>query len=75
MLKKLIDLIISKMHHSISKIPFVLGADEYLETLEGKIRNSLFFLLKYSEIAVCCLETSPLREVHAGGAWAPFTAI
>ena len=31
------------MHHSIQKIIFVLGADEYLERLEGKIRKRLFF--------------------------------
>ena len=33
----------SKMHHSTLKIIFVLGADEYLERLEGKIRKFLFF--------------------------------
>ena len=39
------------MHHSISKILFVLDADEYLERLEGKIRKCLFFfMLKYSKI-------------------------
>ena len=36
----------SKMHHSIQKILFVLGADEYLERLEGKIRKCLFFYVK-----------------------------
>ena len=36
----------SKMHHSIWKIVFVLGADEYLERLEGKIRKCLFFYVK-----------------------------
>ena len=36
----------SKMHHSICKILFVLGADEYLERLEGKIRKCLFFYVK-----------------------------
>ena len=36
----------SKMHHSIWKILFVLGADEYLERLEGKIRKCLFFYVK-----------------------------
>ena len=34
---------------------FVLGADEYLERLEGKIRKCLFFMLKYSKITVCCM--------------------
>ena len=32
-----------KTQHSIWKILFVLGADEYLERLEGKIRKCLFF--------------------------------
>ena len=36
----------SKMRHSIWKILFVLGADEYLERLEGKIRKCLFFYVK-----------------------------
>ena len=35
-----------KMHHSIWKILLVLGADEYIERLEGKIRNCLFFYVK-----------------------------
>ena len=35
----------SKMHYSIGKIIFVLGADEYLERLDGK-------RLKYSRITV-----------------------
>jgi hypothetical protein len=35
-----------KTHHSIWKILFVLGADEYLERLEGKIRKGLFFSVK-----------------------------
>ena len=42
----------SKMHHSIWKILFVLGANKYLERLEGKIRKCLFLLLKYSKITV-----------------------
>ena len=33
------------------KMIFVLGADEYLKRLDGKIRNS--FVLKYSKITVC----------------------
>ena len=41
-----INWIISKTHHSISKILFVLGADDYLERLEGKIRKCLFFYVK-----------------------------
>ena len=36
----------SKMHQSIWKILFVLGAHEYLKRLEGKIRKYLFFYLK-----------------------------
>ena len=36
----------SKMHHSIWKIILVLGADEYLERLESKIRKCLFFYVK-----------------------------
>ena len=36
----------SKIHHSIWKILFVFGADEYLERLEGKIRKCLFFYVK-----------------------------
>jgi hypothetical protein len=36
----------SKMHHSFWKNLFVLGADEYLERLEGKIRKCLFFYVK-----------------------------
>ena len=39
----------SKMHHSIWKILFVLGADKYLERLEGKIRKCLFFYVKISQ--------------------------
>ena len=34
---------ISKKHHSIWKIIFVLGADEYLGRLEAQIRKCLFF--------------------------------
>ena len=34
------------MHDSILKILLVLGADEYLERLEGKIRKWLFFYVK-----------------------------
>ena len=33
-------------HHSIWKILLVLGANEYLERLEGKIRKCLFFYVK-----------------------------
>ena len=36
----------SKSNHSIWKILFVLGADEYIERLEGKIRKCLFFYVK-----------------------------
>ena len=30
-----------------------MGADEYIERLEGKIRECLFFYVKYSKITVC----------------------
>ena len=36
----------SKTLHSIWKILFVLGADEYIRRLEDKIRQCLFFYLK-----------------------------
>ena len=42
----------SKTHHSIWKTLLVLGVDEYLERLEGKIRKFVFFHLKYSKITV-----------------------
>ena len=42
----------SKIHHSISKILFVLGADEYLERLEAKLESAYSFMLKYSKIIV-----------------------
>ena len=41
-----INWIISKTHHSIWNIHFVLGADEHLEKLEDKIRKYLFFYVK-----------------------------
>ena len=44
--KKWINWIISKTHQRILKILFVLGADEYLEGLEGKIRKYLFFYVE-----------------------------
>ena len=34
------------LKHSIWKILYVLGADEYLERLEGNIRKDLFFHIK-----------------------------
>ena len=34
------------MHRSIWKILFVLGADDFLEALEGKIKKCLFFYVK-----------------------------
>ena len=39
------------MHHSIWKILFVLGADEYLETLEGKI-GKCFYVKIFSNNSV-----------------------
>ena len=46
MLKQWINWMFSKMHHSIWKILSVLGTNEYLERLEGKIRKCLFFYVK-----------------------------
>ena len=43
----------SKTHHSICKILFVLGADEYLERLEAKLQSAYSFMLKYYKITVC----------------------
>ena len=37
----------SKSNHSIWKILFVLGADEYIERLEGKIRKCLPYFRKW----------------------------
>ena len=37
------------------EIIFVLGADEYIEGLEGKIREWLFFMLNYSKITACTM--------------------
>ena len=39
----------SKMHHSIWKIPFVSGADEW----KAKLESAYSFELKYSKITVC----------------------
>ena len=36
----------SRIPHRNWKIIFVLGADEYIERLEGKIRKCLFFYVK-----------------------------
>ena len=38
------------MHHSIWKILFVLGANEYLERLEAKLESAYSFMLKYSRM-------------------------
>ena len=38
--------------HSEIKILSVLGADEYLKRLEGKIKSADSFMLKYSKITV-----------------------
>ena len=35
-----------KSNHSNCQIIFVLGAGEYIERLEGKIRKDLFFYVK-----------------------------
>ena len=40
-----------KMHHSISKILFVLGADEYLDW-KAKLESAYYFILKYSKVTV-----------------------
>ena len=39
------------MHHSIWKILFVLGGNEYLERL-AKLESAYSFMLKYSKITV-----------------------
>ena len=44
--KKWINWIFSKMHPSIWKILFVLGAYEYLEKQKGKIKKCLCFYVK-----------------------------
>jgi hypothetical protein len=48
------NVIISKIPHSNSKILFVLGFNEYLERLEGRERleSAYSFMLKYSKITV-----------------------
>ena len=52
LLNSWINLITSKMHHSVYKIIFVLGADEYLERLEGKVKKCLIFCVKIWEKTV-----------------------
>ena len=46
----------SKNAHSIWKILFVFGVDEYPERLEGKIKSVYSFMLKYSKTTVQCDE-------------------
>ena len=43
----------SRIPHMISKILFALGADEFLELLEGKIRLTPFFQVQSGKITVC----------------------
>jgi hypothetical protein len=42
----------SRIPHRNQKIIFVLGTNGYIERLEGKIRECLFFYVKYSKITV-----------------------
>ena len=46
---KWINWIISKSGRNIRKIPFVLGSYEYLERLDGKIRDGVFFCVNKSD--------------------------
>ena len=41
-----------KMHNSISKTLFVLGADEYLKDSKAKLENAFSFMSKHSKITV-----------------------
>ena len=66
------------MHHSIWKNLFVLGADEYLERLEGKIRKCLFFYVKifWNNSVIRVQNHYSLKSYHLGhfgtlGIWAP----
>ena len=59
----------SKKHHSIWKILFVLGANEYLERLEGKIRKCYSFMLKHSKITVWNLEVHDTLFACERGNW------
>ena len=53
------------MHHSIWKILFVLGADEYLERLEGKIRKRLLFYVKiFKNNSVEASQIAVVTTVH-----------
>ena len=45
----LINWIISKRNPNIKKIVFVLGLYEFLERLEGKIRDGIFFCISKSD--------------------------
>ena len=56
------------MHHSIWKILFLLGADEYLERMEGKIIITYSFILKYFKITVC---TGSPRISWFPNSWSP----
>jgi hypothetical protein len=41
--------IFSKSNRHIQKILFVLGLDEYLESLEGRIGDGIFFYVNKSD--------------------------
>ena len=43
----------SRIPHRISKFLFALGADEFLEILEGKIGEAPFFKVQSGKITVC----------------------
>ena len=62
------------MHHSIWKILFVLGADEYLERLECNIRSesAYSFMLKYSKITVWIGIPNSCLLLTFAKSWEPF---
>ena len=48
----MVDWIISRIPHRISKILFVYGSYEFLAMLEGKIREAPFFKVQSGKITV-----------------------
>ena len=52
----------SSIPHKNRKIIFVLGADEYIERLVGKIRECLF--LKYFKITVCIVIITNFEDLN-----------
>ena len=51
----------SRIPHSISKILFALGADEFLAMLEGKIRVIPFFKVQSGKITVCVVSSYEIK--------------